>query len=146
MSSQPARIFGDTDSLISLALSNQRTHQRVHDTTEKLLENLKVVYFPFPILMETAVTLSRKFNDKVKARLLVKQFLSGVFNVIYPTEEVCKRAARIYVEKSTSKKNTLFDALVAACAEDLGAEAILSLDEWYQKLGFKLAEDLFRPN
>lgn len=145
MKSEPSKIVGDTDTLISLALSDQITHQRVHDITEKLLENLKVIYFPFPSLMETVVTLSRKFNDKAKAQLLMKQFLSGSFNVIYPTEEICKRAAKIYVEKSDSKKNTLFDALVAACAEAMGAEAILSLDEWYPKLGFKLAEDLVKP-
>jgi len=142
MSNEPEKIVGDTDALISLALSDQSTHQRMHDTTEKLLEQVKMIYFPYPILMETIVTLSRKFNDKEKAKMLAKQFLAGVFNVLYPTEEIYKKAMQIYVEKSNSKQNTIFDALVAACAESINAEAILSLDAWYQKLGFKLAEDV----
>ncbi len=35
-----------------------------------------------------------------------------------------------------------FDAVVAACAEKLEADVIFSFDDWYQKLGFKLAEEL----
>lgn len=42
--------------------------------------------------------------------------------------------------KNGSKKNTFFDAIVAATAENLGTDAIFSFDDWYPKLGFRLLE------
>lgn len=142
MSTKPLIIVGDTDALISLSLSNQNTHKRVYDITAKLLGGFSTIYFPFPILMEAVVTISRKFDNKDKAKILMEQYLKGIFNVIYPTQEICNKAAQIYVTKSDSKQNTIFDAIVAACAEVVDADAILSLDGWYSKLGFKLAGEI----
>ena len=52
-----------------------------------------------------------------------------------------KRAAEIF-DQTISKKNTLFDAIVAATAESLKAEAIFSFNSWYPKLGFKLVLEM----
>ena len=41
-----------------------------------------------------------------------------------------------------SKKNTLFDAVVAAIAKRFNADAIFSFDEWYRKMGLTLTDDL----
>lgn len=47
-----------------------------------------------------------------------------------------------YFSPITSKKNTLFDCIVAAVAEEYKADAIFSFDKFYKKKGFKLASEL----
>ena len=42
-----------------------------------------------------------------------------------------------------SKQNTLFDAVVAALAKRLDADAIFSFDSWYEKRGFRLVAQLY---
>jgi predicted nucleic acid-binding protein len=58
----------------------------------------------------------------------------------FVSEEVQKRAG-IRFEKTISKKNTIFDAVVAEVAIELEAEYIFSFDSWYVKEGFKLAPE-----
>jgi predicted nucleic acid-binding protein len=67
-----------------------------------------------------------------------KQYQEGVYNVIYVDEKIQKRASDIFDKKAVSKKNTIFDAIVVATAEQLGTKLIFSFDGWYPKLGFKL--------
>ena len=55
---------------------------------------------------------------------------------IFPTTAIC--------EAITAKKNTLFDAVVAAIAKRLNADAIFSFDEWYRKIGLTLTDDLIQ--
>lgn len=43
-----------------------------------------------------------------------------------------------------SKQNTLFDAVVVATAKKLNTKIIFSTDNWYEKLGFILAANLFQ--
>lgn len=66
----------------------------------------------------------------------------GVFTVEYIDEEILKLATK-YFEHANSKKNTFFDAIVAATAKRLEADAIFSFDNWYTKLGFKLASQVY---
>lgn len=68
--------------------------------------------------------------------------IAGAFQVEYISADIMKKAAEIFDAKAISKQNTLFDAIVAATAEKLEADAIFSFDDWYPKLGFKLASEL----
>ena len=43
---------------------------------------------------------------------------------------------------TTSKKNTLFDCVVLAIAEEKKADAIFSFDHFYKNKGFKLASEI----
>ena len=47
-----------------------------------------------------------------------------------------------YFYTTSSKKNTVFDCVIAAVVEDYKADAIFSFDHFYKKKGFKLAEEL----
>lgn len=38
-----------------------------------------------------------------------------------------------------SKRNSLFDAVIATRAKQVEADAIFSFDQWYKKVGFPLA-------
>lgn len=130
----------DTDALIALTLEDDPSHKRAQKIASSLRMNLVTVVFPVTVFPEAITSLKRAANQPEKAHLLNRQYLSGAFRVEYITEDIMKRAAEIF-DQAVSKKNTLFDAIVAATAEKLEADSIFSFDEWYPKLGFKLAKE-----
>ena len=132
-------VIGDADALIALVLENDPNHQKSIAVSEVLKKQGNIVIFPITVFPEAITALKRAFNQPEKAHLINKKFLAGDYNVEYLTPEIMKRAAEIF-DKANSKQNTLFDAIVASTAEKLEAEAIFSFDNWYPKLGLKLAE------
>lgn len=131
--------IGDADALIALALENDPNHSRAVKTSENLLRSGTNVIFPVTVFPEAITSLKRAANQPLKAHLINRQLQQGAFIVEYVDEETLSRATAIF-DSAKSKQNTLFDAIVAACAEKLGADSIFSFDDWYPKLGFKLAE------
>ncbi len=138
-------VVADADALIALALGEDPHHQKATIITEILTQQLVTIVFPVTVFPEALTTLKRSFNQPEKAHLLNRQLHQGVFHVEYITQEIMNRASQIF-DKAVSKQNTLFDAIVAATAEKLEADAIFSFDNWYTKLGFKLAGDFFKPS
>ena len=64
--------------------------------------------------------------------------------IVEPVDQsIVTRAAKYYDPKAT-KKNTTFDAAVAAVAEKYKADYIFGFDSFYEKKGFKLAKDLLK--
>ena len=55
-----------------------------------------------------------------------------------------KYAIENYFNPKMSKKNTLFDCVVAAVAKKYKVDAIFSFDDFYKKSGFTLTEDYFK--
>lgn len=135
-------VVADTDALIALALENDPNHKRAQHIADSLMKNLTTVIFPVTVFPEAITSLKRAANQPEKAHLINRQYLAGAFQVEYISEDIMKKAADIFDKKAVSKQNTLFDAIVAATAKKLEAEAIFSFDDWYDKLGFKLATDL----
>lgn len=80
-------------------------------------------------------------NKPDDAGSIIKKFQSGDLPVQAVDKHVLTEAAALFNPQS-SKKNTLFDAVVAAIAKRLGADAIFSFDGWYRKIGLRLADDL----
>jgi len=136
-------IVGDADAIIALALENDPHHKQALTINSILVREKAVIIFPFTALPEAITTLKRALNQPDKAHRLSKQLGQGLFHVEYPNQEILCKASQIF-ETAVSKKNTFFDAIVAATAKSLEADAIFSFDEWYTKLGFRLASDL--PN
>lgn len=133
-------VVGDSDGLIALASKNDSNHKRAVAAAIVWAKEGKKIFFPNTVIVETITTLKRAKNLPDKAHLINKQYLTGAFNIIYVDEKIQKRASELF-EMANSKKNTLFDALVASSAEHLGTKIIFSFDEWYEKLGFELASD-----
>jgi len=128
---------GDADGLISLALAIDPNHTlAVAGTTAFAKQGIEVV-FPSTVFPEAITSLKRAANQPEKAHLLARQFAQGTFNVAYVDQDIMNRACEIF-ENAKSKQNTFFDAIVAATAENLGAECIFSFDGWYPKLGHQL--------
>lgn len=135
-------VVADADALIALALEGDPNHNRAQQIAGLLRKKLVTVVFPVTVFPEAITSLKRAANQPQKAHLLNRQYLAGAFQVEYISEDIMKKAAEIFDKKAVSKQNTLFDAIVAATAERLEADAIFSFDEWYSKLGFKLVSQL----
>lgn len=135
-------IIGDADALIALVLENDPHHKNAKKIAELLVQKQSILIFPVTVFPEAITSLKRAANQPEKAHMLNKKYLAGDFQTEYVDEEIMKMAAKIFDTKAVSKQNTLFDAIVAATAKKLEADAIFSFDDWYGKLGFKLAKDL----
>ena len=130
----------DSDALIALSLSSDSNHNRAVKISENWSKRGYTFIFPNTMILEAITALKRAKNEPKIAHLIKKQFLSkDAFNVLYVDEEIQIKAGELF-DKADSKKNTPFDAVVAAGAEVIGADVIFSFDSWYPKLGFDLAE------
>lgn len=129
----------DADALIALSLEKDSHHKKAVAIHRTLMKQEATIIFPATVFPETVTTLKRAFNQPEKAHAINRQYLAGVFQVEYIDEGIMKKAAEIFHKKAVSKQNTLFDAIVAATAQKLEADLIFSFDDWYPKLGFKLA-------
>lgn len=132
-------IVGDADALIALSLENDPLHKKAIAISIILVKQGVSLIFPVTVFPEAITTLKRAYNQPEKAHFINKQFQQGFYHVEYINEEIMVRASQIF-DTAVSKKNTLFDAIVAATAENLEADAIFSFDDWYPKLGLKLVE------
>ena len=133
-----AIVVGDADALIALTLEKDPNHQRAVKTGHILLKAGIDVVFPVTVFPEAITSLKRAANQPEKAHLINEQLQQGTFHIEYLDEETLLRASEIF-DQADSKQNTLFDAIVAATAEKLDADSIFSFDNWYPKLGYKLA-------
>lgn len=134
-------VIADTDALIALSLEDDFHHKRAKIISANLLSKGVSIIFPVTVFPETITFLKRAVNQAQMAHKINKQLQAGAFTIEYIDEEILKLATK-YFEQADSKKNTFFDAIVAATAEKLEAEAIFSFDEWYGKLGFKLIDSI----
>lgn len=131
----------DTDALIALTLADDIHHKRASSISKYLLKKEVTVVFPVTVFPETITFLKRAVNQPQKAHEINTQLQNGVYVVEYISKEILQLATE-YFEQANSKKNTFFDAIVAATAKNLEADAIFSFDKWYSTLGFTLASDL----
>ena len=134
-------VIGDADSLIALLLENDANNKRAQNILAKLNKWETAIIYPNTAIAEAVTTLLRKHSNPELAGYLAKQYKDNIFRVEYVNEGIMRLAADLFNSKS-SKKNTFFDAIVAAVAKSLNADAIFSFDGWYKKVGFKLASDL----
>lgn len=135
-------VVGDADSLIALAYKDDAHHKKARQISDRLLAGGYKIIYPNTAILEAITTLKRALNLSEKAIFVNKQYQEGAFNVKYVDEDIQIIASRIF-DQTNSKKNTIFDAIVAATAKELDADGIFSFDLWYPKLGFKLVDNNF---
>jgi hypothetical protein len=83
----------------------------------------------------------KKNTSPGDAKRILTKFQSCNFPVRAVYHAILTEAGELFIPNG-SKKNTLFDAVVAAIAKRLNADAIFSFDEWYRKIGLTLTFDL----
>ena len=126
----------------------RRKHQKQLLIIEEPEEQFEPIANPFhnkwvkvATIAETITALARKHASPALARQIVEQckFRSILFT---PVDEAVITTAIGFYNPDGSKKNTFFDAIVAAAAKLAKADAIFSFDNWYKKQGFKITDDI----
>lgn len=134
-------IIVDADAIISFVYIDDRNHARAKAIMQQLATVQGSLLFPTTAICEAVTVLRGKLNRPDDAHRIVKKFQSGDFPVQSVDHEILGEAADLF-HPLASKKNTLFDAVVAAIAKKLKADAIFSFDGWYRKIGLSLTDDL----
>ena len=141
MTAQLPIIVVDADALIGLFYDQDAHAQEALEIAQKLQSlNAKLIY-PATTIIETVTTLQRKLQRPD----VVKQIMALVERtplIIEPVDSTILAEALALFDPDGSKKNTLFDAVVAAIAAKVSAKAIFSFDGWYEKQGFTLAHQV----
>jgi len=139
---KPLIVVGDTDGLIAILHEEDLHHKQAVETIAKLLAHDAQTVFPLTTIAETITTLIRKLNQPDLAERVVKKITSGALTIENTDTDMLNEALKVFDPKG-SKKKTIFDAIVVACAKKLGSNVIFSTDDWYSKLGLTLAVNLF---
>ena len=137
----PPVIIADADAIVAQASPEDNLHAKAVSVAEKLIQlNAKVLY-PATAITEATTHIQRVLNSGATAYGTAIAFTDFNVNVVEINQETIKHATRFF-SPTTSKKNTLYDCIVAALAEENKADAIFSFDKFYKKNGFKLASEL----
>lgn len=132
-------VVGDADVLVALADQKDTNHTKAQKISEWLRARAYEVVFPNTAILEAITALKRAKNLPEKAHLINRQYQAGAFLVKFVNTDIQLRAS-LRFEKTISKKNTIFDAIVTETAVEIEADYIFSFDKWYSKEGFKLVE------
>lgn len=143
MKEQPPVIVFDADGLIALFNENDAHAGKAIQLLEKLQAvNAKIIY-PVTCITETVTTLQRRMQRPDLVKQIISLFHLHRSNLlIEPVDSDLLFEAVALFDPNGSKKNTLFDAVVAAVAARHTAQAIFSFDGWYSKQGFTLVADM----
>lgn len=136
----------DSDVLIALFNKNDTNFSKVEKLFKFFYEQKVRIIYPSTTLVETVDTLQRRLKKHHEAAQVVKLITEAKFareSIEAVDGDYLKEAAKIF-QSGISNRTTLADAVVAAVARKNKADAIFSFDDWYSKLGFTLAVNLFK--
>jgi len=136
-------VIADADALIALANPDDIHYNTVRAISEYLDARAIAILFPVTAVFEAVTTLQRKLTKPELAQVISEKVKTGELPIRLIEEKTLLEAINLF-NPHGSKQNTLYDALVAALAKHLQADAILSFDQWYKKQGFVLASDLLQ--
>jgi len=134
-------VIADSDSLIALLNVDDANHTKAVGQLEKLIGQGYRIIYPATVIVETTTTFQIKFSNPRLSDQIVKMTAQAQLPVETVDQRIIDKAIVLF-STSGSKKNTLFDAVVAATAQIMNAEAIFSFDKWYETKGFKLVSDI----
>lgn len=133
-------VIGDSDALIATLSEEDKNFLLAKAAVEKFVQDDIQVIFPITSVVEAVTTLTRKLGKPNLAAFIVEQIKEKTLSLEVVDTDLLNSALEIF-DPRRSKKNTLFDAVVAATAKKYKTNVIFSFDEWYEKLGFQLAGD-----
>ena len=135
-------LIADADIIIAQAYVDDANHQQTMDLTTQLIENGAHILFPATAIAEAITTMQRKLSNPQLAGATLDLFSDQTMTIEAVDQEIIREAKTLF-NPLGSKKNTLFDCIVATLAKKHNADAIFSFDGWYEKLGYTLVKDLF---
>ena len=134
-------IIVDADAIIALSNRDDTNYEKARTILASLTALHASTLFPTTALCEAVTVLKGRLNKPDEAYTIIEKLHNDRFPLQEVTGGTLKNAATL-LTPGTSKKNTLFDAVVATLAHHLEADAIFSFDAWYEKQGFPLASSL----
>ena len=140
MNKQPV-VIADADALIAQTNPADVHHQKANIISQNLINMNAQVIYPVTAIAEAATHMQRVLNNTASAYGTI-QFMSEPTSQVVEVNKQTLANSLKYLSPSSSKKNTVFDCIVAAIAEEYKADAIFSFDHFYKTKGFKLAQDL----
>lgn len=132
----------DADALIALLNKDDALAGRADALLQQLVADEAILLYPATTLVEAVTTLQRKLSQPALAAKVI-DLLQADQIPVEPIDTEILTSAVLLFDPTGSKRNTLFDAVVAAVAKRQHADAIFSFDAWYEKAGFRLASNLF---
>jgi predicted nucleic acid-binding protein len=136
MTSRRADVIVDSDALIALFNPRDAHAAEAMDLLQFIESNNLTLLYPVTTIVETVTAFQRKLSLPKQAWTLI-DFLRERQIPIEPVDQSLIFEAVTFLRREGSKKNTLFDAVVAALAKRHGAY-VFSFDQWYEKLGLPM--------
>ncbi len=133
----------DSDAIVAQANKDDSNHQKALKVTQRLASLGSKDIYPVTAVCEAVTVLSKKLSSKKAAWGIASVFAEPQIEVVEVNKDIYARALNNYFDPKASKKNTIFDCIVATVADEYGADAIFSFDKFYKKRGFKLASELY---
>lgn len=135
----------DSDALIALFNKDDSNFSEARILFESFYKQKTRLIYPSTTLVETIDTIQRRLKKYEVAQQLA-QFISSAEFVVESVESIdgaYLKEAVAYFKSETGNRKTLADAVVVAVAKKNNADGIFSFDEWYKKLGYKLASEFY---
>ena len=140
MSNSPVVIV-DADAIVAQAYPNDSNHGRAVTISDKLNNQGARVIYPSTAILEATTVLQGRLSSGATAYGTASVFVDPNVNVAEVNQKTLTNAIN-YFSPTTGKKNTLFDCVVMAVADEYKADAIFSFDKVYKSKGYKLASEL----
>ncbi len=140
MNRQPVVIV-DADGIIAQTDPEDPHHKKAQEISQNLVNMSAQVLYPVTAIAEANAHTQRVLNSTASAYGTAVFFGSQEAEVVEVSKQTLHNALK-YFSPTTSKKNTLFDCIVASVAEEYKADAIFSFDKFYKSKGFTLASEL----
>lgn len=134
-------IVMDADGIIAQHNPDDIHHEEAMRITKYLSENNAQVVYPATAIVEAVTHIQRVLNSTASAYGTTQVLVESGVEVAEVGSNLLSKALNFF-SPTTSKKNTLFDCVVMAVADENKANAIFSFDKLYEKKGYKLASEL----
>lgn len=135
-------VIVDADAIIAQTVLSDSNHEKAVIISQKLAHEGVTVIYPVTAVAEAVTVLQRVFSSGSSAYTTATIFVESKTPVLEIGTRIYSLAVNEYFSSRASKKNTLFDCIIAAVAKEHRADAIFSFDKFYKKLGFKLAGEI----
>ncbi len=134
-------VVGDADAIVAQANPEDSNHGKAVKIAQELVDSQARVIYPVTAVMEAITHMQRALNSGATAYGTAQLMIDPAVEVVEVNKQTLTSAVN-YFSSKTSKKNTLFDCVVAAVAKEYKADAIFSFDHFYKTKGFTLVEEL----
>lgn len=138
---KPPVVVVDADAIVAQAYPADSNHQKAVAISNKLNDLGAQVIYPASAVLEATTVLQARLNYGATAHGTAVVFSEPNVQVAEVNQKTLTNALN-YFNPEQNKKDTLFDCVVMAIADENKANAIFSFDKVYGKKGYKLASDL----